>query len=155
MFHIQSRTHESFSLVYFTDESKSMRHVQCSLSSDASITKWNSWKFYAWTILLMRGMAHILWAQVLYIQTKNKESFISGLLYWWVEIPEACPMFSELKCFICKVELMKELPGPLYWWEEIPEACPMFSELNYDIRKFSQKFCTEEGTWWIHPDSNR
>ena len=35
------------------------------------------------------------------------------------------------------------------------ETCPNKPLLNFDMGKSSTKYCTEEGTWWVHPESNR
>ena len=35
------------------------------------------------------------------------------------------------------------------------EQCPNFVNLGFKSTRLADKFCTEDGTWWTHPDSNR
>ena len=35
------------------------------------------------------------------------------------------------------------------------ESCPSMPNFNFAEDKFSTKVCTAEGTWWVHPESNR
>ena len=35
------------------------------------------------------------------------------------------------------------------------ELCPHKPQLNFDTKKYSSKICRDDGTWWIHPSSNR
>ncbi|XP_059094857.1 calcitonin gene-related peptide type 1 receptor-like [Tigriopus californicus] len=35
------------------------------------------------------------------------------------------------------------------------QSCPNFPHLGFDPARNASKFCTEYGTWWVHPQSNR
>ena len=35
------------------------------------------------------------------------------------------------------------------------EPCPSKPQLNFDTKKSSSKMCGVDGSWWVHPDSNR
>ena len=35
------------------------------------------------------------------------------------------------------------------------EPCPDKPQLNFDVSRTSSKFCTPDGQWWLHPESNR
>ena len=35
------------------------------------------------------------------------------------------------------------------------ESCPNFGNLGFTPKRLAQKTCTENGTWWIHPLTNR
>ena len=56
-----------------------------------------------------------------------------------------CPLiFDSWSCY-------NSTPAGTMMWE----YCPDKPILNFDITKSSSKYCTEEGTWWVHPQSNR
>ena len=53
-----------------------------------------------------------------------------------------CPLiFDSWSCY------NSTLAGTMMW-----EYCPDKPILNFDITKSSSKYCTEEGTWWVHPN---
>ena len=56
-----------------------------------------------------------------------------------------CPLvFDSWSCY-------NATPAGTMMWEFSPNK-PI---LNFDIIKTSSKYCTDKGTWWVHPQSNR
>ena len=60
-------------------------------------------------------------------------------------IPTNCPLiFDSWSC-----------------WNSTPlnsvqfEQCPNFVNMGFKSDRLAEKLCTEDGTWWVHPDSNR
>ena len=35
------------------------------------------------------------------------------------------------------------------------EKCPDFVNMGFRAERLAKKVCTEEGEWWVHPDTNR
>ena len=58
---------------------------------------------------------------------------------------ESCPLiFDSWSCY-------NSTPAGEFMYE----PCPDKPELNFDTDKMSSKYCTENGSWWVHPLSNR
>jgi len=59
--------------------------------------------------------------------------------------PTSCPLvFDSWSCFNYTT------PG-----EEAQAHCPAFPQLMFSEEKVATKYCTQEGRWWVHGDSNR
>ena len=59
--------------------------------------------------------------------------------------PNHCPlMFDSWSCW------NSTPPSSLQF-----EDCPNFENLGFRADRMAEKECTEEGEWWIHPDTNR
>ena len=39
--------------------------------------------------------------------------------------------------------------------EDQEEDCPSFEDLDFRPDRQAVKRCNEEGTWWVHPETNR
>ena len=35
------------------------------------------------------------------------------------------------------------------------ESCPEFPDLGFDPNKIATKYCDTDGSWWVHPDTNK
>ncbi|XP_023342179.1 calcitonin gene-related peptide type 1 receptor [Eurytemora carolleeae] len=61
------------------------------------------------------------------------------------EPPGVCPLvFDSWSCF-------RATPQNTVQYS----SCPQIYQLNYREENLAEKFCTSNGTWWIHPVSNR
>ena len=59
--------------------------------------------------------------------------------------PGNCPiMFDSWSCW------NSTTPG-----QNMYEKCPNFVNLGFGPERFAEKHCREDGTWWIHPETNR
>ena len=59
--------------------------------------------------------------------------------------PGNCPvMFDSWSCW------NSTPPGMAQY-----ERCPNFVNLGFRPDRFAEKYCREDGTWWVHPDTNR
>ena len=56
-----------------------------------------------------------------------------------------CPiMFDSWSCWNATVPGMDQF-----------ERCPSFVNLGFRSDRLAQKSCSEDGSWWVHPETNR
>ena len=56
-----------------------------------------------------------------------------------------CPIiFDSWSCF------NSTLPGLTQ-----QEMCPDLPDLGFDRSRKAEKYCTDDGQWWVHPETNR
>ena len=79
-----------------------------------------------------------------YLMSRLLNCFKSALSYESHD-PQDCPiMFDSWSCW-------NSTASSSYQYT----TCPRFANLGFTEDKMAEKECMEDGTWWIHPDTNR
>ena len=57
----------------------------------------------------------------------------------------------ELESARSKSELQPAIKAGEVQYEE----CPLFPDLGFEPGRMATKYCDHDGSWWIHPETNK